>query len=146
MTNQEILQRFQTVQQAIEQDVFSTTKIKYALTSNSKRLEDAIEPYQDEMDQLREEYKEELQELQDEREELQERFQNTDDPAEKEEINEEFQEVTPPDEFMDARQELLEMEAGDPEPYNVNDTYLDDEEDVDIEFLYRLDWMFVDEL
>jgi len=144
MTNADLLNRINAVNTAIEQDAFSSTKINYALTSNLKRLQEATEPFHDEMEDLREEYQEELQEVQERRQELQDEL---DDAAgeEAEEIQEELQDLEAPEEFTQARQELLEMEV-DFEPYNVNDRFLDDEEDVPIQLLYQLDFIFSDSI
>jgi secreted Zn-dependent insulinase-like peptidase len=149
MTNRDLVERKNVIEKAINQNVFQSTKIKYALTSNAKRLERALESYQEEMQSLRSEFEDELRTLQRKQEDLQERRQEIVANMEGEdmrnaieELRQEAEDLEAPQIFREKREELLDIEVDNFTPYNVSDSYLDKESGVDAEFLYMLDWMF----
>jgi len=147
LTNAEISQRLQTVNQALQQEAFDHTKIRFALTRNARLLEGELEDYQSELQDLREENEEAFEAHQELRQELQEEFQELQaaedyEPVKADSVREELQELGAfPEEVADEVEELRQIEV-EVEEYNVSDAYLDEEEDVPFEFLYELDWMF----
>lgn len=149
ITNAEIHSRLRTVNEALNQEAFSHTKIRFALTRNARILEDELEDYHSELQDLREDHPDLFEDHENRREELQQEFQELQEADEEEydaaraaEIQEELQEFGAfPDEVADEVEELRQIEV-EVEEYTVSDAYLDEEEDVPFEFLYQLDWMF----
>jgi len=136
MTNRKLVQRFNAVQQAIQRDAFHTTKINYALSQNHKRLERALEGFQEQEEQLREEYVD-----------LLDRAQTVADGGSvPDDLSEEDHEAW--EEYPDRRDELLDIEADeDVTPYQVETEYLlEHEQNADAQWLTMLDWMFVEDV
>jgi hypothetical protein len=94
-----------------------TTAVRYAIIQNQKRLQDALEVYQEMLQDLIEEHDVELESRQ---------------------IPEDA-----PDAFSDALDELLQTETPF-EAYTVSDEDIKQEPNVPIELLMALDWMIDD--
>ena len=129
MTNRELLQQVRPTlnilangagpQHDLEYDGASTTAVRYAVVQNQKRLQDALEGYNDLLTELLEEHDVE--------------------PTEQGGIPEDA-----PDEFNEALEDLLQQDAPF-EPYTVTDADIKKEEGVPLELLTMMDWMIDDD-
>jgi hypothetical protein len=125
-TNRELLRRLETLNRAAAEEEFTSTKVRYAVTKNLKRLERALSAYREEKKSLLEEHGVDLEGIKQEGPE------------------EEGPEGAPdlPEEFIEEHEKLLQAEdGGEYEPYQVTEDYLDKEE-IPMELMIDVDWLF----
>jgi hypothetical protein len=122
MTNADLLNRRAALQQAIQ--VVQTTKMKYAISKNLKRVIDELDPYTETLQTLLKEHEVQLTKAGGLPEET-------------------------PDSFQREFEELLSTEAGPIEAYRISDRVFDKEDekgsDIPFEVVAALDWMIHEE-
>lgn len=114
VNNEELLQKSQVLNMAASQEAFSSTSIKYGLSENIDRIEDSLETFREEAQEMAEEHD----------------VEDMDQP-----------ESEMPDEFVEELSNLQETE-GEFDPYFVPKEDLEAEEEVPFQFIHSLKWMF----